>query len=71
MGGRRIFFPLCCFNCLFRTSKLDIFFFEMFSLVELQQQKKEAYFRLQIMIFFWGNGNTAKCKATIYKALIK
>lgn len=43
----------------------------MFSLVELQQQKKEAYFRLQIMIFFWGNGNTAKCKATIYKALIK
>ena len=26
----------------------------MFSLVELQQQKKEAYFRLQIMIFFSG-----------------
>ena len=43
----------------------------MFSLVELQQQKKEAYSRLQIMIFFLGNGNTAKCKATIYKALIK
>ena len=26
----------------------------MFSLVELQQQKKEAYFRLQIMIFSGG-----------------